>query len=238
MCSVVIRLENGPEPSLWLAANRDENLDRASAPSQLRDFGGTRVLAPVDLVAGGTWIGINEFGLLVAITNRFMEGGRTDLRSRGELVKTALKFDSSKAAASWMRSVDPRDYNPFHLIAADLSGINLLVGRHDAPEIQHFDGGIVAVTERSFSSHEDLRVDYLSRKIAEAKHLSDMKAAMSEHRSMDFGVPKIHVPEINYGSRSSWLLKLGASNELWITEKPPQRDGYENFSESLDALLD
>jgi uncharacterized protein with NRDE domain len=237
MCSVVIRLENGPEPSLWLAANRDENLDRASAPSQLRDFGGTRVLAPVDLVAGGTWIGVNEFGLLVAITNRFMEGGRTDLRSRGELVKTALRFESVESAGGWMKSIDPRDYNPFHLIAADLTGISLLVGRHDVPEIHHFGEGVVAVTERSFSCHEDLRVDYLSRKIVEAKHLSDMKAAMSEQRSMDFGVPKIYVPEINYGSRSSWLLKLGASNELWITEKPPQRDGYENFSESLDALF-
>jgi uncharacterized protein with NRDE domain len=236
MCSVVIRLENGPEPSLWLAANRDENLDRASAPTELRDFAGTRVLAPLDVVAGGTWIGVNEFGLVVAITNRFMEGGRSDLRSRGELVKTALRFESVESATKWMKSIDPRDYNPFHLIAADLTGISLLVGRHDAPELQRLEVGVVAVTERSYSSHEDLRVDYLSRKILEAKHLSEMKAVMSEH-STDFSAPKISVPEINYGSRSSWLLKLAARNELWITEKPPQRDGYENFSESLDALL-
>ena len=55
---------------LVLAANRDEYLDRAAEKPTLRRSGNRTVLAPRDLQAGGTWLGLNDAKLFAALTNR------------------------------------------------------------------------------------------------------------------------------------------------------------------------
>jgi uncharacterized protein with NRDE domain len=60
-----------PEAPLVVAANRDEALDRPSGPPRRYPLGERSVLAPEDKVGGGTWLGVNDQGLFVGITNRF-----------------------------------------------------------------------------------------------------------------------------------------------------------------------
>ncbi len=52
-----------------VAANRDEHYDRPSVPPRVWPTE-PKILAGKDLLAGGTWLGVNEYGLLVGILNR------------------------------------------------------------------------------------------------------------------------------------------------------------------------
>ena len=85
MCVLICRVGQAP----LLAANRDEVYARPFS-SPRRWVADTPFWAPRDEEEGGTWIGVNRNGLVVAITNRSRlpaEGGRA---SRGLLVTGAL----------------------------------------------------------------------------------------------------------------------------------------------------
>ena len=86
MCTLAIYFRMLPDYPLVVAANRDEQYDRPSAPPQRLDTVPT-IIAGRDLRAGGTWLGINRHGLLAAMLNRRINGGlpAPDARSRGLL---------------------------------------------------------------------------------------------------------------------------------------------------------
>eukprot|EP00904_Undaria_pinnatifida_P012377 jgi/Undpi1/826/HiC_scaffold_10.g04290.m1 len=54
---------------LIVASNRDEFLDRATAPLDFWTGTESNILAGRDLMAGGTWLGLNRSGKLAIITN-------------------------------------------------------------------------------------------------------------------------------------------------------------------------
>src|SRR5262247_4444821 len=88
MCTLVLVV---PPPGgiLQIAANRDEFLARpAAAPMPSVDG---RWLAPRDLQAGGTWLGVNAAGLFVGVTNRTSGPRDATRRSRGLLVLDGLE---------------------------------------------------------------------------------------------------------------------------------------------------
>lgn len=52
--------------------NRDERRTRAAAwPPRVRERQGVRFIAPIDGDGGGTWIGVNQFGLTLSLLNRY-----------------------------------------------------------------------------------------------------------------------------------------------------------------------
>jgi len=103
-----------------VAANRDERYNR---PSAAPTFWHTepQILAGRDLVAGGTWLGVNEFGLLVGVLNRPSVGEAEPLkpaRSRGLLCRDLLKLKTAVAAAEFVKT-EKAEYQPFTLVFAD-----------------------------------------------------------------------------------------------------------------------
>lgn len=117
MCTLIVAWRVFPEAPVCVGANRDEARDRPSSPPAVRG-GDPRVLAPRDERAGGTWIGYNEHGVLVAVTNRWVEG--TGERSRGLLVDDALGEPTAAAVRDYVESeLATREYAPFHLVAVD-----------------------------------------------------------------------------------------------------------------------
>ncbi len=56
MCTLVLAWQVFDGTPVAVAANRDERLDRPSQPPQQRHWG-SRVVAPADEEADGTWIG-------------------------------------------------------------------------------------------------------------------------------------------------------------------------------------
>jgi len=119
VCTLTLAWQVFEDAPLLVAANRDELLDRPAEPPAARDWE-AQVVAPKDAEADGTWIGYNEHGLLVAITNRWMDETVEADRSRGLLVRDALARESADAAARYVeRELDERRYDGFNLLVAD-----------------------------------------------------------------------------------------------------------------------
>src|SRR3546814_5219481 len=91
MCTVVILRRPGEAWPLIVAANRDELLDRTWREPARHWPDRPEVVAGLDELAGGSWLGLNDHGIVAAILNRRHSlGPAPDKRSRGELVLDAL----------------------------------------------------------------------------------------------------------------------------------------------------
>ncbi len=119
MCTLALAWRVFAEAPTAVAANRDESLDRPSEPPAVRD-GDPPSVAPRDAVAGGTWIGCTGSGLVVAVTNRWLDADRAGDRSRGLLVDDCLRAGSAAAALRVLEGeVAERAYAGFNLVLAD-----------------------------------------------------------------------------------------------------------------------
>ncbi len=77
----------------------------------------------MDEQAGGSWLGLNDHGVVAAILNRRHSlGPAPDKRSRGELVLEALDHADASAAAEALSMLDATAYRPFNMVVADESG--------------------------------------------------------------------------------------------------------------------
>src|SRR5437870_4054608 len=99
MCTLAIYFQTFPDYPVVIAANRDEYLERpAVPPTNLCDH--PRIVGGKDLRANGTWLGINEYGLVAGLLNRRNGEAENDpnLRSRGLLCLDVLKHRSAAEA--------------------------------------------------------------------------------------------------------------------------------------------
>jgi uncharacterized protein with NRDE domain len=147
MCTLIVLHRCVPERPLVVAANRDEFLDRPAEPPAIRASARGPILAPLDLEAGGTWVGVSQRGVFAGLTNlrpetagseaspgdgatldrALAERARvasdrtaaTALRSRGEVVMSALEAESAADAVDRLARLQPEAYNPFQLLVAD-----------------------------------------------------------------------------------------------------------------------
>ena len=120
MCTLVILRRPEHAWPVVIGANRDEMIDRRAMPPGRHWPDRTEVVAGLDLLAGGSWLGINDWGVAAAILNRHGSlGPAADLRSRGELVLEALDHADAVAAAAALSHLDPAAYRTFNLIVAD-----------------------------------------------------------------------------------------------------------------------
>src|SRR5262249_42339138 len=144
--------------------------------------GTCRFVAGVDPRSQGTWLGVNEHGLLVAVTNRLRTQLPAQPRSRGLLVRDLLSCRDAVVASN--------------LAAKELSsnvyaGCNLIsVDRKSAYVLQYGDGlrvrpappGLHVLAARDVNDLSDRRVahalGWLSQRRYEAAH--DCIAAVQE----------------------------------------------------------
>ena len=120
MCTLAIYFRILPDFPILAAANRDEQYDRPSAPPGLLG-NKPRIIAGRDLRAGGTWLGVNEHGVLAAILNRRVNSHNVPFagaRSRGLLCMDLLSHRSAAKAESFIRD-HQGSYNPFTALVAD-----------------------------------------------------------------------------------------------------------------------
>ena len=120
MCTLVILRRPCADWPLLLAANRDEMCYRPSEPPGRHWSDRPQVVAGLDRTGGGSWLGMNDQGLVAAIMNRKHSlGPAPGKRSRGELVLEALDHVGAKEAAWALADLHPNVYRPFNLVVAD-----------------------------------------------------------------------------------------------------------------------
>jgi hypothetical protein len=120
MCTVVFLRRPGNAWPMMIAANRDEMMDRPWKAPGRHWPDRPEVVAGLDELAGGTWLGINDHGVVSGILNRpGTLGPATGLRSRGELPLDALDHADASAAAAALQALDAKAWRPFNMFLAD-----------------------------------------------------------------------------------------------------------------------
>ena len=122
MCTVVVLRRPGHPWPVVLAANRDEMADRPWKSPERHWPDRPEVVAGLDVLAGGTWLGINDWGVVAGVLNRLNTlGPAPGLRSRGELPLEALDHAEARAAAEALSDLEPEAYRPFNMVVIDRS---------------------------------------------------------------------------------------------------------------------
>jgi hypothetical protein len=120
MCTVVVLRRPDHRWPLILAANRDEMAGRPWRPPGRHWADRVEVLAGYDEFAGGTWLGLNDTGVIAGILNRQGSlGPDPRLRSRGELPLEALDHADAIDATAALSRLDGRSWRSFNMVIAD-----------------------------------------------------------------------------------------------------------------------
>ena len=146
MCLLVFVSRLRDDLPLGVGANRDEQLERPAVPMEVLHGEGPRILGGRDLLADGTWLAVNEHGVVAGITNRpLAEQGRdASKRTRGELPIRLASFASARAAVdALVAETRPDDYNPAWLAVGDRESLFTLdVTEGEAPAVPEHPPGI------------------------------------------------------------------------------------------------
>lgn len=120
MCTLVILRRPHAEWPVLIAANRDEMAGRPWKKPSRHWPDRPETMAGLDELAGGSWMGMNQSGVIAAILNRAGTlGPSPGKRSRGELVLEALDHADAVEAARALADLDGRAYRPFNMLLAD-----------------------------------------------------------------------------------------------------------------------
>lgn len=129
MCLLIVLRGVDPEYPIVVAGNRDEQRDRPASPPGLWVGQRRRVLSPRDRRAGGTWLGVNDRGMVAGITNLAGAPPGEAGTTRGDLPHLALDHDTiDEAAAAVVAAAGARRHGGFHLVLCD--GRRTVVLRH------------------------------------------------------------------------------------------------------------
>lgn len=98
MCLLALQYKTARDAPVLVAQNREERYDRPSQPPRIQS-GRPRVVCGIDRKAGGTWFGVNQHGMFVAVANRPKRCVPAEPRSRGLLCRELLGTRTATDAA-------------------------------------------------------------------------------------------------------------------------------------------
>jgi uncharacterized protein with NRDE domain len=232
---------------LIVGANRDERTDRpATAIAMLRDKQ-PRILGGRDEQAGGTWMAVNEYGVMCALTNRpTADGPDPSKKSRGRLpLVAAMARTAAEGADALTEELATSSYNPAWLLVADRQSLHYLaVGPDESSEPQQLDPGL-HVLENAALEIPSVKVDHVRAALSEAEAAGTpfweaLPAVLGDHtvpeppsgthRFQD-GRERIEatlaacVHAEGYGTRSSSLVRVSevatGLPEILVADGPP-----------------
>ncbi len=243
MCTLAVLVGTDRRWPLVVAANRDERLGRASEGWALREPArGPRYLAPRDLVAGGTWIGLSDRGVFAGVTNYHASAAwypDPDRRSRGELVGMALVSPGAGEARAALAAVAAEAFNPFHLVVGDARSAFVWWYDGEAAGFAPLGPGLHVVTENAWDGscpraalvRSRWPLDPTPPRLRELLSLHGPVASFG-------GATCIHMDPA-YGTRSSAVLRIAAepsATELYVADGRPCTFPLEDRSSLVAAL--
>jgi len=113
MCTVSIFLDKG---KLLLTASRDESRTRGEDGVKQFHHNGNQCIYPIDTKSKGTWLGVNDCGIVAAILNMYQVVDHQGSHSRGLIIPELLKHKSLSQVDDYLQSLDAKCYSPFVLL--------------------------------------------------------------------------------------------------------------------------
>ena len=227
-----------------VAANRDEFFSRPSAPPQILSEK-PRILGGKDLLAGGTWLGVNEHGLLAGILNRRYDSEKKQgpLRSRGLLCLDILTARSAAEARARLEREKSSAYQPFNLLCADAQEAYVAYNLEDEMAWIQLEKGLHILTNTSVYDPRSKKMDHardlfsrtregLQQNRGRSSWVRALRATLSDHaRPQGSHSPKdsICVHTESYGTVSSSIVFYAPAEkrfESYHTPEAPCRGDY------------
>jgi uncharacterized protein with NRDE domain len=120
VCLLIALFGVVPDAPLLIAANRDEMYQRPTDPITVLRARHPRILGGRDELAGGTWLAVNERGVVAGLTNQPTGARDPAKRSRGELPLAFAAYPDAKSAVTEVCArLDPAAYNPCWMLVGD-----------------------------------------------------------------------------------------------------------------------
>jgi uncharacterized protein with NRDE domain len=221
---------------ILVAANREERYDRPALPPRVQD-GSPRVICGVDQQAGGTWLGVNELGLLVAVTNRPKSAVPPAPRSRGLLCRDLL--DCRTAAEATERA-------QHELASGRYAGANYLcldpdtgsiVHGGDQLDVVHLQPGLHLITNGDANDPLDARQS-LARCLFEAFRPASIGAFLDvAYRACAHPYELVRKADRGTVGSELFALAVDPADSIYLRAPgPPDRCRYEDWSELLRAI--
>jgi uncharacterized protein with NRDE domain len=158
MCLLAILHRVCSDASLVIGANREEFYARGGDPPRRLD--GTDAVAGLDPAHGGTWLGVNAAGVLVAVTNRPKSVIPASPRSRGLLARDLLRCASAaEAVAAATRELDGGPYAGCNFLCADQQSA-AVIQAGDWLRVRPLPPGVHVVSNRDLNDPTDYRVGF------------------------------------------------------------------------------
>ncbi|MCX6648935.1 MAG: NRDE family protein [Candidatus Bathyarchaeota archaeon] len=155
MCTLIVLYGFLEDYPVIVLHNRYLNRGTLEEPPRVYE-GRRRVYAPYDVASKGTWIGFNDSGLLVAVTNQETEVKERPARSRGLLAMDLLDgCDSAEEAKGFLTDPDVcEDYRRGNFLVADAESAWHVVWDRETEVRRLEPGGHVVTTLTMFPGVE------------------------------------------------------------------------------------
>jgi uncharacterized protein with NRDE domain len=216
-----------------VGANREESRRRPSTPP-LDFLSGTLrcFLAGADrgpdgsFPEVGTWLGVNETGLIVAVTNRRDGelGWAEQVRSRGLLAVALLGYDDPKKAAQFAQD---------ELAGGGFGGCNYMIANGETAVVVQAPGarrisakdlppGVHAMTNLDLDDFDDARIRFVAEHLEPDRFATSAKQICRDERIVIDGVDR--------GTVSSSLVLVGSAIRFYHVIGDPRMGESELFT--------
>ena len=241
MCLLIAASRLEEDAPLIVGANRDEQYDRPAVAITVLRPGPPRVLGGQDLQAGGTWLCVNEHGVVAALTNGASpEGKDPTKRSRGELPLALSEFaDATTAVEHFVHRYHPRDYNRAWLLVGDRHSLHYVdMTGDEEPHARALPPGLHILgngpLDMASVKVDHVRAAVLGAVAGGAGYFDAIKAELGDHTIPEGAVEElsrrpptddrrewppqllaacVHIPSEKHGTRSSALLSVSRDPE-------------------------
>ncbi len=215
MCFLLTCYKLNIEYPIIVAANRDEYSSRISTEPKILEAR-PRVFAAQDLKAGGTWLGLNDKGVVVGVLNRESSNYNEGRRSRGLLCKDALGL----AAAEQIKELVERErhnYNFFNLFYADFNEAYITYAE-DAVRTEKLEPGCHIISSGDMDDFDNPKIQRAASLIfvidlTDISNLTEgLKTICRDHQFRDRKKDNICIHGEDFGTLSSTILAVNGKN--------------------------
>jgi len=244
MCLLAIQYQATEDCPILVAQNREELFDRPTQPPRIQS-GRPRVICGIDRKAGGTWLGVNQHGLFVAVANRLKTMVPAEPRSRGLLCRELLGFLTAREAAEHAaRELAGGCYAGANYICADANWGGVVCGGNQVRTVE-LKPGLHLIANGNLDDHRDERLDFVRRLLtlqrldSAVAFLAVASRSFSRKPARD-GRRGVIITGNQYGTVSSTLLALPYKSQNAVYQYAPgapSECAYDDLSALLRQVL-
>ena len=237
---MAILYKTAQKAPILVAANREERFDRPTQPPKIQP-GTPRVVCGIDRKAGGTWLGVNQYGMVAAVTNRRKTSAPADPRSRGLLCRELLDLRTAKAAAEHAaEELATGAYDGANYFCADREYAAVVYGGNRI-EVAKLSPGLHLMTNGNLDDPHDQRQEFVRRMLtlhtldSAVTFLAVVSRAFSRKPDVS-GRRGVIITGSEYGTVSSTLLSLPDKMQHSVYQYAPGAPSDSSYDD-LSALL-